>query len=310
MAIISIVIPIYNSAKYLPEAIDSVLRQSYQKVEIIIVDDGSTDNTRQVVEKYMKKYPDKIKCFHQENKGPSAARNKGIQESKGKYIAFLDADDMWLEGYLSKCIKCLIEKECELVMTDNYIDIYDKDNKFIDRQYKSRENYLGNENKLYEILFQRFQKGFSGEIRIVLKKSCFDKIGFFDEKLRILEDWELWLRIAKENLKIGYIQEPLFIYRRHPNAVCRNKKNERLKLVNAYDAFKKHRKEAFKINKSLKKIYSKTLWMLGSESMAGKIDILFGLKCIVGSQLYYFDKKKLVRLIKKYLNLLPLKIKE
>ena len=300
---VSVIIPAYNSAEFLQETINSMLNQSYQDFEIIIVDDGSIDNTRKIVQINTQKYLNKIKYFYQKNKGPSAARNKGIKESRGKYIAFLDADDMWLEGYLDKCLRCFVENEYDVVMTDNYIDTYDKDNKFIDRQYKSREKYLGNENKLYEILFQRFQKGFFGEIRIILKKSCFDKIGFFDEKLRILEDWELWLRIAKENLKIGYIQEPLFIYRRHPNAVCRNKKNERLKLVNAYVAFRKHREEAFKMNKSLNKVYSQTLWMLGSESVMSRIDILFGLKSMFESQMYNFDKKKIIRLIKKYLNL-------
>ena len=96
---ISVIIPTFNYGKYIERAIDSILTQTYQDFEIIVVDDGSTDNTKEIIRS---KKSDKIRYFYQENKGAPAARNKGIVESKGKYIAFLDADDEWLPTKLEK----------------------------------------------------------------------------------------------------------------------------------------------------------------------------------------------------------------
>ncbi len=303
MSKISVIIPTFNSANYISETIGSILNQTFQDYEIIIVDDGSTDNTKQVLDNYASK----IRYFFQINKGPSAARNKGIKEAGGEYIVFLDADDVWLKNYLDKCVCYLKDENCDLVMTDNYADIYSDDNKFLRREYRNRENYIGNENRLFQILYQRFQKGFSGEIRSVIKKSCFDRIGYFDENIKVAEDWDLWLRIAKNGLKVGYIQEPLFIYRRHPNALCRNKNKNKLILKNVYYAFKKNRKDAFRINRSLIKSYGQTLWMLGSQSIIKNTDIPFGIKCLLESQIYYFDFKHILNLTKKLLFKLSIK---
>ena len=115
-SLVSAIIPTYNSVNYISEAINSVLNQTYKNCEIIVVDDGSTDNTRKTVENYIRKYPHKIKYFYQENKGPSAARNKGIKEARGNYIAFLDSDDLWLPDKLEKQIS-LFMKDVSLKLT-------------------------------------------------------------------------------------------------------------------------------------------------------------------------------------------------
>lgn len=99
---VSIIIPTYNSAKYIHDAIESVLNQTYQDFEIIVMDDGSIDNTKKVLRSYIESK--KIRYFYQKNKGPSAARNKGIREAKGEYIAFLGADDIWHKKKLEKSI--------------------------------------------------------------------------------------------------------------------------------------------------------------------------------------------------------------
>lgn len=98
---VSVVIPTYNRAKYVTETIDSVLSQSYTDYEIIVVDDGSTDNTREALAPYM----DRIRYIHQQNSGVSAARNRGIKAARGKWIAFLDSDDIWLPEKLAVQIK-------------------------------------------------------------------------------------------------------------------------------------------------------------------------------------------------------------
>ena len=293
---ISVVVPTYNCGKYICETIESILNQTYEFFEIIVVDDGSTDDTRKVLKPYIE--GEKLRYFYQENKGPSAARNRGILKANGEYIAFLDADDLWANNYLEQCIDCLCENSDDLVMTDNYDYVYSKDGALIDKKYSSKKKKVANENRLYEMLFRVFQDGVSGDIRIVIKRVCFDKIGFFDENLRFLEDWDLWLRIAKNNLKIGYIQEPLSIYRRHSNSACRNSKNTRLKLVHIYNAFRKNRKEAFDINKLMIKPYSETLWMIGVESVVKRVGLFFGLKCIFESQLYDFNIIKIEKMVR------------
>lgn len=297
---VSVIIPTYNREQYLSDAIDSVIEQTFSDYEIIVVDDGSTDNTKEV----LRKYNGKIRYFFQKNNGPSAARNMGLKQALGEYVAFLDSDDIWFTDYLEENIN-LLEKCYDLAMTDNYVDIYTENKKLLRRNYKDRENYLGNESKLYEILFQRFQNGFSGGIGIVIKKSCFSEIGLFDENLKILEDWDLWLRIALKRLKIGYIQHPLFIYRRHPITLCRDKKNIKLKLYNIYSAFKKNKKQALKVNRNLVKNYAETLWMIGVESLINNIDLLFGIKCLLESQLHHFKIANISKIknFKKYLEL-------
>jgi len=102
MGKVSVIIPIYNRLQYLPAAIGSVLNQTYQDFEIIVVDDGSTEDVKGKISEYIKQNPSKkIKYFYQENKGVSAARNRGIKEATGEYIAFLDSDDIWVPEKLS-----------------------------------------------------------------------------------------------------------------------------------------------------------------------------------------------------------------
>ena len=282
MCKISIIIPTYNSAGLVSEAIESVLSQTFFDYEIIVIDDGSTDNIKDCI----KKYSGKIKYFFQNNQGPAAARNNGIKYSKGEYISFLDADDLWTEEYLNKTFNLIAKNNLDVVITDYYVDYYDSNDIFLKREYKDRVNLVtDNNSKLYTQLFKRFQGGFEGTTAMLIKKKCFETIGKFDEKLRILEDWDFWLRIAKGNFKIGHLREPLWIYRRHANSLCRNKANARLKFKNIYYAFEKNKKEAFKINKLLLKNYKDTFWMLGLDSILKRIDLFLGIKFILKSQL-------------------------
>ena len=107
MSKVSILIPSYNNAHYLPQAIDSALNQTFQDFEIIIIDDGSTDNTREIVERYLKRAPDKIRYIYQDNQGLARARNTGLRHARGEYVALLDADDVWLPARLEETVKIL-----------------------------------------------------------------------------------------------------------------------------------------------------------------------------------------------------------
>jgi len=222
---VSVIIPTYNCAKYLPEAIDSVLRQTYKEYEIIIVDDGSTDNTKEIVEDFIRRYPHiRIRYFYQENKGPAVARNEGIREARGEFIAFLDADD--------KCLPQRLEEEVKLLNKDRNFGLVHskiiglKEEGYIIRKNNSdrreKEKFLSGEIFKYLLL----RKAHICTSTVMVKRECISKVGFFDEKLSLLgsEDRELWLRICM-SYKIGYIDKPLVLYRHRKGSMTRNEEN-------------------------------------------------------------------------------------
>jgi glycosyltransferase involved in cell wall biosynthesis len=199
---VSVIIPTYNSAHFLPEAIDSVLAQTFRDYELIIVDDGSTDDTEEVV----KRYGDKIKYLRQENRGPGPAKNTGIKNSRGPLIATLDADDKWL---LDK-----LEVQVEYMRSHPQIGlVYGNVSTFDDRGVIT-EAYDGTHRKVYqgEVFDQLLLQNFISSITIMVRRESLEKVGMFPEDVMISEDWHLWLRIAKE-YPIGYIDRPLALYR-------------------------------------------------------------------------------------------------
>ena len=127
---ISILIPSYNAAHFLPISIESAISQTYQDFEIIIIDDGSKDNTKELVQSFIDKYPNKIHYISQENKGLSVARNVGIAQSKGDYLALLDADDKWMSCRLEEGVKVL-DADNSVGLVHGDITLIDKDDKEI-----------------------------------------------------------------------------------------------------------------------------------------------------------------------------------
>ena len=207
--LVSVVIPAFNCEKYIAECIDSVLNQSYQDFEIIIIDDGSTDGTVKTVSGYE---DDRIKLFHQEgNSGSGAARNYGVEKASGQWIAFVDADDTWLPDKLQKQLA-----ECssqEWSHTDLFFlgGIYPKDTKATAFTSKHSGHILDDllvENSI-------------GTSSVIIKKKTFLDFGGFNTELRALQDWDLWLRVAEKH-EICYIDEPLVYYRVHSSSVSRN----------------------------------------------------------------------------------------
>lgn len=211
MLSVSVVIPVYNLAAYLPEAIESVLRQSYQPLEIIVVDDGSTDDTELVLRAYWQK----IVYLKQERKGAAAARNRGIQGSSGKYIAFLDADDLWMPDRLQEQVRYLDEDpEVGLVCSDFSV-VSDSGSilpSLLNSCRNARSGYVFN-----EVIQDYFILTSSAMIR----RSCLDETGLFDESLEMTEDRDLWLRIGYR-WKIVVVHKPLVIKRNRPGSLSSN----------------------------------------------------------------------------------------
>ena len=206
---VSIVIPTHNRAHLIRRAIGSVLNQIYQDFEIIIVDDASTDNTREVVESFNDK---RIRYIRHENKrGAAAARNTGITSASGKYIAFQDSDDKWLPEKLGRQVEILETSPSEVGV------VHTKFSRIIDNEkvYLTWTTIHTRETDIHKKLLKG---NFIGTPTTLLKKECFERVGMFDERLTQLEDWEMWIRISKYH-HFKYLDDPLVITYSMPDSV-------------------------------------------------------------------------------------------
>lgn len=200
---VSVIIPTYNNAKYLPEAVTSVLGQTYKDYEIIVVDDGSSHNTREVVYRFVKSYLGRIKYVYQSNEGLSGARNRGIQEAKGKYIAFLDSDDIWLPGKLKEQMTVFAdERKIDFICTKALV--INADGQLMNYEKPRNKNVLSFENILMGNPVVTST--------VILSKKALEEIGVFDELLFGVQDYALWLKAAQK-LRMYFLNKPLIKYR-------------------------------------------------------------------------------------------------
>lgn len=193
MPLISVVIPTYNYAIYLPRAIESVLVQTYEHFELIIVDDGSTDNTAAVMEAYKSRYPDRIHYIYQKNGGPNAARNKGIDSAQGEFVALLDADDEWFPDKLAKQISFALENTNVGMIGCGFRWVKDDGTIICDGRGESPPPRC---DLIRYLKIRNFN--FGGSSGVLIKKECFRVVGKFDESLKGSEDRDMWLRIANQ----------------------------------------------------------------------------------------------------------------
>jgi len=199
------IIAAYNADRWLAETLDSILAQSYKDFEIIVVDDGSTDRTPQVAAGYAAK----ISYYRKANGGQPSARNQGIRLANSEYVAFVDADDLWLPRKLEKQIRFLERFRADWVYCDAYVFDAGKPS---DKIQLSRRMAMPSGDILRPLLLSCFVPSPTP----VIKKAVFETVGYFDESpfLRIGEDWNMWLRIAAK-YPIAYVEEPLAMIRRH-----------------------------------------------------------------------------------------------
>ena len=178
--LVSVIIPTYNRAQYICEAVDSVLAQTYRNIEVIVVDDGSTDNTEEI----LRQYDSKIKYVFQNNAGPSAARNNGIKQARGDLLAFLDSDDIWLPEKLERQVQLMKQsRNTGLVSCGSYIINASGE---ITASSIIKKNHENKKLFLKELMVHNIISG--GGSAALIKKKCFEKLGLFSEKLWIGED--------------------------------------------------------------------------------------------------------------------------
>jgi glycosyltransferase involved in cell wall biosynthesis len=201
---VSVVIPSYNSARFVGEAIESVLAQSYEGFELIVVDDGSTDNTRDVVARYT---DPRVRYVYQENQERSAARNRGIREARGKYVAFLDADDLWLPKKLAEQVRLMeSQPDVGLAYVGTYV-VEEDGTPFFEQRCRHRGNVV-------RALLVEDNIVAGSASSAMVRRACFERAGFFDESLSVCEDWDVWLRIAS-HYPVDFVDRPLVKVRTH-----------------------------------------------------------------------------------------------
>lgn len=199
-SLVSIIIPSYNAAAYVKEAVDSALAQTYSQCEIIVIDDGSSDDTKKILKPYIDK--EEMKYVYQDNKGLAAARNTGIKNSRGEYIALLDADDIFIPQKIERQVQYLKNNAgCDVSYCDLYHFWDGKPGKLLKLDYRY---YSGD-----EVLPNLIKRDFIAPLSMLIKKSVFEKFGLFDENFRRSEDLEFLVRILRGGARICFLDEIL-----------------------------------------------------------------------------------------------------
>jgi len=212
-ALISVVIPVFNGEKFLREAVESVLLQNYSPLEIIVVDDGSTDGTAGVA----RSFPETVRYVHQTNQGPAAARNRGIEQSKGGLIAFADADDLWPADK--------VELQLPYLLRDAAIDIV------LGRiQQVLLSKTVNGQTQSQEFAEPAFSVNLGSA---VIRKSVFERVGLFDETMRYSEDVDWFMRAREAGAAIVTIDAVTLLYRQHEQNMTRGKSTSELNVLKA-----------------------------------------------------------------------------
>lgn len=212
MVQVSIIIPTYNRAGLLHSAIASVLNQTFHDFEIVVVDDGSEDNTREIVMGFHDK---RIKYIrHMINKGEASTRNTGIMNSNAQYIAFLDDDDEWLQEKLRLQVNLFKNSPPGVGGVYSGFVVIDMNDKSILGQKIPRKR--GN---IYHDIF--VENCIGTPSTVIVRKECFERVGLFDESIAYGLDYDMWIRISKE-FHFEYIEEPLVKYYVHENRLSNN----------------------------------------------------------------------------------------
>ncbi|MCK4434621.1 glycosyltransferase, partial [Candidatus Bathyarchaeota archaeon] len=204
---VSVVLTCYNGARWISRSIESVLAQTYEDFELVIIDDGSTDNSKERVAFYL--CDERVRYIYQENKGFSAAVNKGIKESTGNLIGFIGQDDMWMPNKLGLQVKYFSEHEDVDLVHSDFCSV-DSEGQII----RVRNIMVPNFSSMKKTIEYLFLTNFIGFETVLVKRKCFDEVGFFDEHMVGFSDHDMWLRVVGK-FNIGYLDLPLVKKREH-----------------------------------------------------------------------------------------------
>ncbi|MGC1392841.1 MAG: glycosyltransferase [Coleofasciculaceae cyanobacterium] len=206
MPTISVIIPVYNGEKTIKETIMSVLNQTFENFELIIINDGSNDATLEIVQAIK---DHKIKVFSYQNSGLSASRNRGLTKAEGEFISFIDADDLWTPNKLELQLKALQDNP-QAAVAYSWTDWIDQSGQFL----RAGGHITVNGNAYEKLLIRDFIESGSNPL---IKKQALDEVGDFDQSVTPPEDWDMWLRLAAKYEFIT-VEVPQILYRISPNS--------------------------------------------------------------------------------------------
>ena len=277
--LISVVMSVYNGEKYLEEAINSILSQTYTKFEFIIIDDGSIDNTHKILDKYQQK-DKRIKIVNNKiNKGLIYSLNKGFEISKGKYIARMDADDIAEKNRLEEQIKFL-EKNKDIVMCSTYVKIFKDNFKLLSKTFKTDTDY---EKIKIKLLFRNY----IAHPTIMIRKEVIDKYSLrYREEDKGMEDYALWLNLVNKE-KLATIPIPLLKYRFLSNSIS-----------------SKVLKDTEKYKNILKNIFNRELKCIFSNLSEEDLDIHIEINLINNLKEYKYSLEEKIEYLNKLKNIL------
>jgi glycosyltransferase involved in cell wall biosynthesis len=248
---VSVIIPAYNAEGFIVETLDSAIAQTYSPMEIIVVDDGSSDKTGNVVKGYQQARKgagkeDEIVYIYQENSGPSIARNRGIKEAGGEYIAFLDADDLWMDYKLEKQMD-LFRKDAEIDVVFSDVSITRLRDSGIKEFAMFKENkfnreFFGHDYIVINPFLKLLKTNFMLTPTVIAKRTCFRNDLLFNEKRRHVEDWELWLNMALY-YKFGYVSDICVHVKDMKDGLSADKLKMRLSVIDVIETFFNEKKE-------------------------------------------------------------------
>lgn len=299
---ISVIIPTYNRGHLITRAVKSVLDQDYRNLEVIIVDDCSTDNTEEVVQSLNDARIKFIKHTH--NKGANAARNTGIKAANGDYIAFQDSDDEWMPEKLSKQMQIFDDSDDESLGIV-YTAFWKIEEKI--KTYIPSKDIIKTSGNLHDVLLST---NFISTQSLLIKKECLLNVGMFDEKLPRLQDWELLLRLSK-HYHFYLVDEPLVNVYYTEGSISTNQKRLTdtliLILEKHYDDFAKNKKvlasyycymsQQFYLLGDVKKTYDYCILALKLDSLRSKFWLII-ISFILGKSLYIKTKAIFINLSK------------
>jgi teichuronic acid biosynthesis glycosyltransferase TuaG len=224
---ISIIMPAYNSEAFIQESITSVQNQIYSNWELIIVDDGSVDDTGNIVKK-LSKEDSRIIYIYQENKKQGAARNTGLKNAKGRYIAFLDSDDLWTDDKLAKQIEIFQKNDVAVVFSDGFF-FHEEANLLV--EYNTIHGLF----KGLEMYKLEFERNYIPILSVMFKTEYINKVGLQSEENDLVgcEDFDYWLRLSKYGATFYGLPDRLFKYRVHKSSMSTNKVQMRLAEITA-----------------------------------------------------------------------------
>jgi glycosyltransferase involved in cell wall biosynthesis len=217
---VSVIIPAYNVAPYIGETLASVFAQTFADYEVIVINDGSPDTAE--LERVLGRFIDRLRYIKQENRGASAARNAGLSAALGEFVAFLDADDLWLPNYLEEQMKFIRERDCDLACAD--AEVF-SDSSNHEKTYM--ESLIAEATPMGEVTFLGLLSAEQSLITsgVVVRRELVFEVGLFDEALRNSQDFDLWLRLARHGARMAYQRQTLLRYRSRDNSLSGDEVN-------------------------------------------------------------------------------------